>query len=125
MRVTDSRFWILPAGAAHALALVLAVPVRASASGVLGRYGNLTVGALALLDLFLVAVALAAFAASYSAQEWMPLGRGMWARQPTDGERVVAGVLIRWLLLAVLYWSAWTFASVVAAAFAARGGAGM
>jgi Kef-type K+ transport system membrane component KefB len=103
------RIWLIPGLVIHLIALVRAIPLWSVRSRVVGRFGQLTIGTHAIIDIMLVAVLVAVFAASYSGQ--VGLLRGIW--KPTEGKQSVARVLVRLLVLGLLYWFAWRFGRVI------------
>lgn len=107
------RVWLIPALVIHLIALVRAIPLWSVRSNIVGRFGQLTIGTHAIIDLMLVVVLLAVFAASYSEQAMLLRGWGLWNPSPTEGEKSVARVLVRLLVLGLLYWFAWRFGWVI------------
>jgi Kef-type K+ transport system membrane component KefB len=105
------RIWLIPGLVIHLIALVRAIPLWSVRSKVVGRFGQLTIGTHAIIDMMLVTVLVAVFAASYSGQ--VGLLRGIWNPAPTEGEKSVARVLVRLLVLGLLYWFAWRFGRVI------------
>jgi Kef-type K+ transport system membrane component KefB len=111
--VRNLRIFLIPAVVIHLIALVRAIPLWSVRSRVVGRFGQLTIGTHATIDLMLVAVLLLVFALSYAGPAQLLQGRGLWRPPASDAKQSALGVMLRLVILVLLYWFAWRFAGVI------------